>query len=197
MKYPVFFDTISPIVLKDPLAQFVGVNEDGIIEITYLDVVKMAGHSCAVVSGAYLSAAKGLKALYGKEIPRRGEIKVELKRAPMEENAGVVGSVLSAITGAAANDGFGGLEGGKFSRRNLLFYGVPMDTDIRLTRMDTGKSVGINYRPGKVVNPPEIFQRAFGPGATPEQKKAFPRVFQEMVKTIFEKQDEVIEILGE
>ena len=197
MNYPPFFDEVEPIILQDELARFVGVNDDGIIEITYLEIVKMAGHSCAVVSGAYLSALKGLKALYGEDLPRRGEIRVEIKNAPTENNAGVTGCVLSNITGATTDYGFGGLTGGRFSRRNLLFYNAPIETDLRFTRLDTNKRVGINYRPGKVVNPAKIFESAFGPGATPEQKKAFPRRFQEMVKTILDNADKVIEVTYE
>ena len=82
MEYPGFFDDIEIIVLKDELTKFLGVNKDGMIEITYLDIVKMAGHSCPTVGGAYLMALKGLKALYPDEIPQRGEIKVELKNRP-------------------------------------------------------------------------------------------------------------------
>ena len=195
MNYPEFFDEVEPITLKDDLAKFVGVNNDGTIEITYLEIVKMAGHSCAVVSGAYLCAQKGLKALFGNELPKRGEIKVELKKAPDEDNTGVVGCVLSNITGATTDYGFGGLAGGKFNRRNLLFYNAPIDTDIRFTRMDTGRQVGVNYRPRKVVNPAELFKNALGPKATPEQKKAFPRLFQEMVKTILTNGETVIEVV--
>ena len=194
MNYPSFFDAIDPIVLQDDLARFVGINDNGRIEISYLDVVKMAGHSCLVVSGAFLAARKGLEVLYGSEIPKRGEIRVELQRGPTRENAGVVGSVLSFITGATTDNGFGGLPNGQFNRRHLLIYEAPIDTDIRLTRMDTLKVVGINYRPEKVVRPEEIFGKAFGPKATPEGRKAFPKEFQKMVKTIFDRQDTVIEI---
>lgn len=195
MNYPAFFDDVEPIILKDNLAKFVGVNNDGIIEITYLEIVKMAGHSCAVVSGAYLCAQKGLKALFGNELPKRGEIKVELRKAPTEDNTGVVGCVLSNITGATTDYGFGGLAGGKFNRRNLLVYNAPIDTDIRFTRMDTGGQVGINYRPGKLVKPAALFEGAFGPNATPEQQKAFPHRFQEMVRTILTNGETVIEIV--
>ncbi len=68
MNYQPFFDTIEPVVLQDELARFLGVNDDGIIEISYLDIVKTAGHSCGTVAGAYLSALLGLKALFGEEI---------------------------------------------------------------------------------------------------------------------------------
>jgi hypothetical protein len=195
MKYPAFFDEIDSIVLKDELGEFIGTSESGIIEITYLDTVKMAGHSCAVVGGAYLMASEGLKALYGIEIPQRGEIIVEIKKSPTEENAGVVGCVLSNITGATTDDGFGGIPGGRFNRRNLLFYNAPIDTDIRFTRIDTKKQIGLNYHPGKAVNPMAILMSAIGPDATAENKKTFPKRFQKMVKTLFENKDKVIDVI--
>lgn len=88
MEYPEYFNEIEVIVLKDELSKFLGVNKDGRIEITYLDIVKMAGHSCPTVGEAYLIALKGLKALYPDDIPERGGIKVELKKSPTEDNAG-------------------------------------------------------------------------------------------------------------
>ncbi|VAW30623.1 hypothetical protein MNBD_BACTEROID07-177, partial [hydrothermal vent metagenome] len=152
MKYPAFFDAIEPIVLQDKLTEFLGSAEKGIIEISYLDVVKMAGHSCGVVAGAYLMAQKALPALFGTEPPQRGNIKVELRREPDTDNAGVTGSVLANITGAAYQQlGFSGIQQGRFARRNLLLFGVDMDADVRFTRLDTGKSVEVNYRPAKVV----------------------------------------------
>jgi len=83
MQYQPFFDEIEPIVLVDELAKFLGVNDTGILEISYLDIVKTAGHSCGTVAGAYLSALLGLQALFPDEMPKRGEIKVELKRTPI------------------------------------------------------------------------------------------------------------------
>jgi len=195
MEYQVFFDEIESITLQDELAKFLGVNNDGIIEISYVDIVKTAGHSCGTVAGAYLTAQMGLKALFGESIPKRGEIKVELKRKPEEENAGVVGCVLSNITGATTDYGFGGIPGGKFNRRELLFYGAEIESDVRLTRLDTGASVGVNYHPQKVVNPMKILMSAIGENATEEDKATFPVRFQEMVKTIFENQEQVIELI--
>ena len=195
MQYQPFFDDIEPIVLIDELAKFLGVNDTGIIEITYLDIVKTAGHSCGTVAGAYLSALLGLKALFPNETPKRGEIKVELRRTPTEENAGVVGCVLSNITGATTDYGFGGIPGGKFNRRDLLFYEADIDADIRFTRLDLGKSISVNYHPHKVVNPMKILMSAIGENATPEDIASFPQRFQAMIKTLFENKETVIEIL--
>ena len=194
MKYLSFFDDVEKIVLEDELAKFLGVNEDGIIEFGYADIVKSAGHSCGTVAGAYLIALKGLKALYGEEMPKRGEIKIEIKKVPEDDNAGVIGCVLSNITGATTNYGFGGIPTGKFNRRNLLFYNADIDTDVRFTRVDTNKQVGIDYRPGKIVNPMAILMSAIGENATDEDKKTFPIRFQEMVKTVLENADKVIKI---
>ncbi|MDD2400041.1 MAG: hypothetical protein PHR75_05485 [Sulfurovum sp.] len=195
MKYQKFFDEIEPIVLQDELARFLGVNDDGILEITYLDIVKVAGHSCATVSGAYLMALEGLKALYGDEVPQRGEIKVELQKTVNEDHTGVVGFVLSNITGATTDYGFGGIPGGKFNRQDLLFYGAPIDTDVRFTRLDTNMQVGVNYRPGKVVNPMQILMSAIGPNAMPEDKESLPHRFQQMVQTVFKNKNTVIEVV--
>lgn len=195
MKYASFFDDIEKIILEDELAKFLGVNDDGIIGFSYTDIVKSAGHSCGTVAGAYLMGLKGLKALYGDEIPKRGEIKIEIKKGPEDDNAGVIGCVLSNITGATTNYGFGGIPTGKFNRRNLLFYNTSIDSDVRFTRLDTNRQIGVNYRPGKIVNPMAILMSAIGENATEEDKKTFPIRFQEMVKTVFENADKVIEII--
>jgi hypothetical protein len=195
MKYLAFFDEIEKIVVYDDLCQFLGVNDDGILEISYVDIVKSAGHSCGTVAGAYLIALKGLKALYGEEIPQRGQIKVELKKAPREDNTGVVGAVLSNITGATADYGFGGIPTGKYNRRDLLFFEADIDADVCFTRLDTNEKVCVNYRPKKVVNPMEILMSAIKPDAKEEDIKSFPVRFQAMVKTVFENADTVIEII--
>jgi len=195
MEYQPFFDEIETIVLQDELAKFLGVNETGIIEISYLDIVKTAGHSCGTVAGAYLSALLGLKALFGETLPKRGEIKVELKRAVTEENAGVVGCVLSNITGATTDYGFGGIPGGKFNRRDLLFYSADIETDIRFTRLDTKESIGVNYHPHRVVNPMKILMSTIGENATQDDIETFPTRFQAMVHTLFKEKETVIELV--
>jgi hypothetical protein len=195
MKYLAFFDDIEKITVYDDLSQFLGVNDDGIIELSYVDIVKTAGHSCGTVAGAYLVALKGLQALYGDETPKRGEIKVEIKKTPTKENAGVVGSVLSNITGATIDFGFGGIPTGKYNRRELLFFGADIESDVRFTRLDTDKSVCINYKPHVVVNPMAILMSAIKPDAKEEDIKSFPTRFQDMVKTLFDNADKVIEIV--
>ncbi len=194
MKYPAFFDTIENIIVYDELCKFLGVNDDGILEFSYTDIVKTAGHSCATVTGAYLMAQKGLKALYEDKTPERGNIKVELQKAPRENNTGVVGSVISTITGATLDLGFGGIPTGKFNRRDLLFFEADIEHDLCLSRLDNGKRVYVDYRPQKVVNPMSILMSAIKPDAAEEDKKSFPQRFQSMVQEVFENADKVIEI---
>jgi len=192
MNYPKFYNKIEHIILKDELSAFLGASEDGIIDISYLDIVKMAGHSCATTAGAYLMAQKGLKKLFENELPKRGEIKVELK-GNLDDNTGVVALVLSNITGATDNSGFIGIKG-KFYRRGLLFYNTDIKSNVKFTRLDTNKSVEVAYSPMKIVTPEEIMQSAIGPNATKETKKSFPKRWQEMVKNIFENASEVIKV---
>ncbi len=196
MKYLSFFDDIEKIVLYDDLSKFLGVNDDGILDFSYADIVKSAGHSCGTVAGAYLIALKGLKALYGDTLPQRGEIKIEIKKSPTQENAGVIGCVLSNITGATTDYGFGGIPTGKYKRRDLLFYNADIESDVLFTRLDTNEKVGVNYKPQKVVNPMAILMSAIKPDAREEDIESFPIRFQEMVKTVFDNADKVIEIVA-
>ena len=193
MEYPDFYNEVEPIMLKDGLSKFLGSSVDGIIEFSYLEIVKMAGHSCALVSGSYLMVLKGLRALYGTELPERGGIKVELRDSLNEGNTGVSAQVFSNITGATSDTGFNGING-KFNRRGLLFYDADIQSNVRFTRLDTNKSVEVSYMPKKVVTPGDIMQSAFGPNATEESKKDFPKQWQAMVKTIFDNADKVITV---
>lgn len=194
MEYPDFYNEIEHIVLKDKLSKFLGSTGEGIIDISYLDIVKMAGHSCVLVSGTYLMALKGLQRLYGAELPIRGEIKVELRDYLQDGNTGASAQVLSNITGATTDTGFKGING-KYNRHGLLFYGADIKSNVRFTRLDTNASVEVNYMPNKVVNPGNIMQSALGPDATEESRKDFPMRWQEMIRTIFQNADKVIFVL--
>jgi len=193
MEYPDYYNEVEHIRLKDELSRFLGSSEEGIIDISYLEIVKMAGHSCVLVCGTYLMALKGLQALFGTEPARRGEIKVELRESMQEGNTGASAQVLSNITGATLDSGFRGING-KYNRRGLLFFGADIQSNVRFTRLDTNRSVEVSYSPAKVVNPGAVMQSALGPDATEESKKTFPKRWQEMVKAIFDHADQVISV---
>jgi len=88
MKTPAFFDAVAAIVVVDPLAETLGAAEGGMIEYRYIDAVKLAGHSCPTVAGAWLMTRAALARLYPGEMPRRGEIRVELRQALESRQAG-------------------------------------------------------------------------------------------------------------
>src|SRR5574340_1164708 len=101
MHTPAFFDAAPAITVVDPLAETLGAAEGGVIEYRYADAVKLAGHSCPTVAGAWLMTRAALQRLYGSELPRRGEIRVD-SREPLDAGvAGVVASVATLVTGAA------------------------------------------------------------------------------------------------
>lgn len=142
-----FFDRAPEIRLKDPLAYVLGaMDEDGVLVYKYADVVKMAGHSCVSVAGAYMVTLKALKALYSDELPVRGEIRVMIKGGPADLAYGPMAQVISLITGAAGETGFGGL-GRKFGRKNKLVFDkddLQYNTFI-FRREDTGKAIKVTY----------------------------------------------------
>mgnify|MGYP003492414693 FL=1 len=41
--------------MRDPLAELLGAAEGGRLEYTYADAVKLTGHSCPTVAGAWLA----------------------------------------------------------------------------------------------------------------------------------------------
>lgn len=77
MRFPDFFADAPTIRVIDPLAEFLGAAESGLIDYRYGDAVRLAGHSCPTVASAFLMVRAGLAALYGKDLPVRGEIRVD------------------------------------------------------------------------------------------------------------------------
>ena len=88
MKPAAYFSRITPISLHDPLAELLGATEDGIITYDFLDAVKLAGHACPTVAGAWLATVRGLRALYGDDMPVRGNVAVALHEAVDDGVAG-------------------------------------------------------------------------------------------------------------
>jgi len=140
MTFPDFFAQTPSITLHDPLAELLGAAQGGLIEYRFTDAVKLAGHSCPTVAGAWLSTVRALRALYGDATPQRGNIGVALHESIESGVAGVIGSVAGLISGAAGVGGFKGL-GGHHGRRNLLQFGVSGASSLRFTRLDTNVAV--------------------------------------------------------
>ena len=196
MNYPEFFDKVPTIKLKDELAEFLGSANDGIVEFSYLDVVKSAGHSCPTVAGAYIMCLVGLKELYKDELPVRGEILIEFAEDENEGVAGVIANVMSQITGATKTLGFKGIAG-EYIRHSLVEFNADIDSSVKFTRNDTNDSVELVYNPNTVQpNPtqPELMQKLLKNFATDEEAKEFKKLWQGRVEKIFESIDKVIEV---
>lgn len=186
MTYPKYYDEVKTITLKDPLSDFLGSFDEGIIKFKYIQIVKMAGHSCPTVAGAYLMTLKALEFLYGTELPIRGEIKVEFKESIDNGVAGVIGNVISNITGATRITGFKGLNG-QFVRHSLMSFDSNIQSSARFTRTDNGDAVDVYYNPSSVHANPEmgpLMQKMMMNSATEEEAILFKSIWQQRVKEI-------------
>jgi hypothetical protein len=186
MKLPAFFDEVPAIAVRDPLAALLGAAEDGRIEYRYADAVKLAGHSCPTVAGAWLMTVRALAALYPEELPERGNFRVELRGAQDEGVEGVIALVAGLVTGAAGPGGFKGIAG-LHGRRGLLEFGAPIRGRLRVTRLDAQRAVEVDYHAERVPMPPELkplLAAATAPDAADAARREFGRCWQAWVKTI-------------
>ena len=186
MEFPEFFAAAPRIAVRDPLAKFLGAAPDGVIEYQYADLVKLAGHSCPTVASAYLMTRGALNALYPDALPVRGEIRVELRDDRLAGATGVIANVVSFLTGATHDTGFKGI-GGQFNRRNLLFFGVSMPGQLRLSRVDSGAAVTVSTRLDRV--PPDgrvalLLPKCLNGVASADETAVFQRLWQGRVRTL-------------
>ncbi|MDD3342332.1 MAG: hypothetical protein PHR87_02020 [Sulfurospirillaceae bacterium] len=195
MQYPHFFETVETIKLKDELSEVLGAFSEGILEISYLDVVKNAGHSCPTTAGAYLMAREGLKELYQGAIAKRGDVKVYFKEAIEEGTTGVSANIFSLITGATDVWGFKGL-GNHYIRKNLMFFQADIPLYVRLQRADTGAMIDMAYHPNRIeadVTINALMPKIITENANQEEKKQFMALWQARVQNILENFDKVID----
>ena len=187
MTYPKFYETIETIKVQDDLSSFLGAFEDGIYEISYLDIVKSAGHSCPTILGAYLMSLEALKALYPNSNAKRGEIEVSFSERQTEAVAGAIGNVIMNITGACTTNGFKGIAG-KFDRNYLLKFEQDInEASARFTRIDTKKSVDVIYNPSSIQFDPSmqnLMQKCMQGSAISDEKVSFGKLWQERVEKI-------------
>ena len=196
MKNIDFYKDVETIKLKDKLGAFLGVDEDFVY--TFKDAVKLSGHSCPTVAGAYLMTLKALKELYKDELPVRGEIRVELRDAKSAGTTGVLANVASFITGAKEEDGFKGLQG-QYFRNNLLKYEAPIKGDMRFTRLDNQEKVEVLYDLSNISLSGfdgNLMQKGLQKIATKEELEIFGSAWQKRVSEILLKyKDEVIKFI--
>ena len=182
MGFPEFFAQIPAVTLRDPLVDLLGAADHGLIEYRFADAVRLAGHSCPTVAGAWLMTVRALRALYGDDIPERGNIAVAVHERLDSGVAGVAG----LLTGAAGDGGFKGL-GGRFSRRNLLHFGVAGSGVMRFTRRDSHAAVDCALHLENVPTDPRLgslLGAILGGSADQATTLLFGQIWQERVRRI-------------
>ncbi len=198
-----FLEEVKPIKFREPLAATLGAfKEEGVVlEYTFIDVVKLAGHACPTTAGAYLSCQSALERLYPDEIPVRGEVSVTVYGEPDEGTYGVMAQVFSFLTGAAPDTGFRGL-GHKFKRKDLLRFSPekidPQAMCFEFRRLDNGKAVLAKFYPQQIPFPEEkakrlgeLLERVIWEAAKEEQRKEFQELWMERVKDMLVERKEI------
>lgn len=189
-----FLEEVRPIRFREPLAETLGAFkvENTTLEYNFIDVVKMAGHACPTIAGAYLVCQKALEALYLDDIPVRGEISITVYGEPDEGIYGVMAQVFSFLTGAASASGFRGL-GHKFKRKDLLkFNPEKIDSQamcFEFKRLDSGKDVLAKFYPRQIPFPEnkakrlgELLEKVIWEAAGKEEKREFQELWMGKVK---------------
>ncbi len=186
MSYPAFFDAVPVIRMYDPLAEFLGAADGGVLQYGYVDAVRLAGHSCPTVAAAYGATRHALTALYPDSLPVRGDIRVEFSKDSSNGVTGVIANVASLLTGAMSDNGFKGI-GGRFDRRERLFFAVDFTGEMRFTRLDTSQAVQVAVNLQRVPATPqlsELMASCLSNIATPAEAVEFRRLWQDRVSRI-------------
>ncbi|NHN49262.1 hypothetical protein G9464_16930 [Halostella sp. JP-L12] len=185
---------VDPIEIRDPVAEGLGVLKPGDpFVVTYADAVKEAGHSCPTASGAYRIVQLGLDALYPDGYPVRSEIEVQAAGPRDDAAYGVMSRIISYVTGATEDDGFGGLAGGYGGRRDLLVFSAfdpaTPDPTFRLRRTDTDETVEVTYHVSDVPDGGPAIENLQGilDGSTSEeQRAAFAEAWHHRVQVVLD-----------
>ncbi|WP_254533400.1 hypothetical protein [Natrinema gelatinilyticum] len=183
---------IDPIEIRDPVAEALGVLAPGEpFVVTYMDAMKEAGHSCPTASGAYRIVQLGLEALYPDDYPVRSEIEVQAAGPRDDTVYGVMSRIISYVTGATEDDGFGGLAGGYGSRRDLLRFDVfdpeTAEPTFRFRRTDTDETVEVTYHVSDVPDGgPAIgnLQQILDGSASEKQRADFADAWHRRVQVV-------------
>jgi hypothetical protein len=186
MSYPDFFEHAPSIVMHDALAELLGACDDGLMTYRYVDAVRLAGHSCPTVAGAFLMTRRALALLYPQTVPERGAIRVWFSSALDEGVTGVMASVVGLITGAAGAGGFKGI-GDRFRRQDLMRFGIDADAEACFERIDTGTSVRLTTRLHRVPAEPHmgvLLKAILAGSASADEAREFAALWQERVRRI-------------
>jgi hypothetical protein len=189
------YEDVDPIRIRDPVAEALTVLEPGKpFVISYADVVKEAGHSCPTASGAFRITQLGLAELYPDEYPVRSDIEVTTGGPKSDATYGVMSRIISYVTGAAGEDGFGGLAGGYGDRKHHLHFGDADAAEPTFTfhRTDTDAAVQVTYHVGDVPSAgpaTQYLEKLIDGSATTEERTAFSEDWHGRVRTVLTDDD--------
>lgn len=151
------FPNSPTVTFYDPLGDLLGAG-DGYYEYSFDDAVKLAGHACPTVAGAFVMMLKAVEELYGEETPQRGDIRIEVAGSANTGSTGPFSQVLTLISGAAAENGFQGLNG-KFVRQGLLSFNPDApEGPVTATfhRITDNRHATLTYDPSPIPADPNI-----------------------------------------
>ena len=187
MNFPDFYEHAPVVRTQDPFAAMLGAARDGVLEYRYLDAVRLAGHSCPTVAGAFLVGRAALAALYPDGPAERGAIAVHMPAPEKEGTTGVVAQVLTLLTGAAADNGFHGIQG-RFRRKGLLSFADCREGEaITFKRLDNGAGVAVSLDVSPVPGDPAQGARLAAilqETADDSQRTAFADAWQDRVRRL-------------
>lgn len=189
------YENVEPIRIRDLVAEALTVLEPGEpFVVSYADVVKVAGHSCPTASGAFRIAQLGLAALYPDDYPVRGDVEVTAGGPKSDSTYGVMSRIVSYITGAAEEEGFGGLAGGYGDRKHHLYFGEAdgADPTFTLERTDADEAVRVAYRVAEVPSAgpaTQYLENLIDGTATDEERTAFAETWHGRVRSVLTDDD--------
>lgn len=150
----------AQIRIKSPNSALFGFSRDGIIEITYAEVLKVHGYCGGGAAFAFRMAQEAFKLLYGDQLPIRQAIQVKTSHHCCQADA------LAYITGARGNFG-------AFRSQGDLVLLPEEDKKTLFIDKSTGRTVSLNmhFNPHHTFEP--LFKKAMqDPKCAPEVHKA-------------------------
>lgn len=187
MNFPDFFEHAPVVHTTDPFAAMLGAARDGEIDYHYADAVRLAGHSCPTVAGAFLMGRAALAALYPDGLAERGNIAVHMPAPEDDGVTGVMAQVLTLLTGAAAENGFQGMRG-RYRRKGLLSFAASREGEaIIFTRLDNKARVAVTLDISGIPADPAQGERLMAilhDSADASQQRAFAEAWQERVRLL-------------
>jgi hypothetical protein len=162
---------------------------DGLYTYRFDDAVKLAGHACPTVAGAFLMAGRAVALLYPDALPQRGDIRVTIPGPVGQGVNGPISQVLTLLTGAAGENGFHGL-GGQHVRQGLMAFADPdaaVANGVTFERLSTGARLTLRYDPSPIPPLPTMaddLQAVVSGSADSSVRRRFRAAWRDRVERI-------------